>query len=155
MYNFSVSKLKKGPVRMKWSCVWGLREVSRTFAIRHSLFNGKCQKFDIRCVKLLCNSNSVVHFLKGEGSWWMFLGGQRYFGRNSSNSRWNASYVDGICQAVLSDIPERSCSSFGRGKVMIIFRGRARPFCAYKKLFDTDCSSWSRNKSPFIAGHSQ
>ena len=45
-----------------------------------------------------------------------FLGGQRYFVRNSSNSRWNASYVDGICQAVLSDIPERSCSSFGRGK---------------------------------------
>ena len=45
-----------------------------------------------------------------------FLGGQRYFVRNSSNSRWNASYVDGICQAVLSDILERSCSSFGRGK---------------------------------------
>ena len=45
-----------------------------------------------------------------------FLGGQRYFVRNSSNSRWNASYVDGICQGVLSDIPERSCSSFGRGK---------------------------------------
>ena len=133
----------------------GLREVSRTFAIRHSPFNGKWQKFDIRCVKLSCHSNSVVHFLKGEGSWWIFLGGQRYFVRNGSNSRWNASYVDGICQAASSDILERSCSSFGRGKVMISFLGRARPFCAYKKLFDMDCSLWSRNKSPFIAGHSQ
>ena len=133
----------------------GLREVSRTFAIRHSPFNGKWQKFDIRCVKLSCHSNSVVHFLKGEGSWWIFLGGQRYFVRNGSNSRWNVSYVDGICQAASSDILERSCSSFGRGKVMISFLGRARPFCAYKKLFDMDCSLWSRNKSPFIAGHSQ
>ena len=34
---------------------FGLREVSRTFAIRHSPFNGKCQKFDIRCVKLSCH----------------------------------------------------------------------------------------------------
>ena len=121
----------------------------------HRLFNGKCQKFDIRCVKLSCHSNSVVHILKGEGSWWIFLGGQRYFVRNGSNSRWNASYVDGICQAVSSDILERSCSSLGRGKVMISFLGRARPFYAYKKLFDMDCSLWSRNKSPFIAGHSQ
>ena len=110
----------------------GLREVSRTFAIRHSPFNGKWQKFDIRCVKLSCHSNSVVHFLKGEGSWWIFLGGQRYFVRNGSNSRWNASYVDGICQAASPDILERSCSSFGRGKVMISFWGGQDHFVRIK-----------------------
>ena len=82
---------KWGP-RSEWisGFIHRLREVSRTSAIRHSPFNGKCQKFDIRCVKLSCHSNSVVHFLKGEGSWWIFLGGQRYFVRNGSNSRWNA-----------------------------------------------------------------
>ena len=45
-----------------------------------------------------------------------YVRGTSYFVRNNSNSRWDASYVDGICQDVLPDIPERSCLSFGRGK---------------------------------------
>ena len=99
----------------------GLREVSRTFAIRHSMANVKSLTFDVW--SYLAIQIQLFIFWRGRGHDAFFLGGQRYFERNSSNSRWNASYVDGICQAVSSDIPERSCSSFGRGKVMISFLG--------------------------------
>ena len=61
-----------------------------------------------------------------------FLGGQRYFVRNSSNSRWNASYVDGICQAVLSDIPERSF--IWKGKVMISFLRAGKTILCIQKV---------------------
>ena len=73
-------------------------------------------------------------FFEGGRVMMHFLGGQRYFVRNSSNSRWNASYVDGICQAVLSDIPERSCSSFGRGKVMISFLEAGKTILCVQKV---------------------
>ena len=127
--------------------------VCSTFAIRYSPFNGKCQSltFDVWSYLAI----KIQLFILWRGRVMMdFLGGQRYFVRNNSNSKWNASCVEGICQAVLPDIPEPSCSSFGRGKVMIRFFRRARPFCAYKKWFDMDCSLWSSNKSPFIAEHS-
>ena len=100
--------------------------------ICHSLFAIQWQmsKFDIRCVKLSCHWNTLVHFVKG-GVMKVFIGGQRYFVRNSSDSKWSAPCVEGICQAVLPEIPEPSCSSFGRGKV-ISFLGRQDHFVRIK-----------------------
>ena len=43
--------------------------------------------------------------------------------RNSSNLKWNVPYVEGICQTLLTNIPERSCSLFGMGKDMKSFLG--------------------------------
>ena len=100
------------------------------FAIRHSMANVKSLTFDVW--SNLAIQIQLFIFLRGRGHDAFFLGGQRYFVWNSSNSRWNASYVDGICQTVSSDIPVRSCSSFGRGKVMISFWGGKDHFVRIK-----------------------
>ena len=62
-----------------------------------------------------------------------FLCEQSYLVRNTNNSRWVASYVQGVGQIILPGVPESICSSFWKGKAMIYFIRWAKLFGGEKQ----------------------
>ena len=67
------------------------------------------------------------------------MGEQSYLVQNTNNSRWVASYVQGMGQVILPGVPESSCSSSWKGKAMIYFIRWAKLFGGEKQLFEIDC----------------